>query len=295
MLGVFFAMLLNLLVIAKSNHHINPNGTDVYPKELFLFGIPFAFSTTMYLVVPLVEKLIIRDKTDWTTLAIYTAAAIFITVMSLVKQTVNSIWVPYVYKEYTNEEDFKNTFHNIGLSLSWLTVCILAFVVLTRRWLVLIFSTEYYDSRLIAPALMCGACFDLLASIYSIGINIKKKTRYHVAVPIIQIMVSVSLLFILLPILGIRATGISYMFSIALSRGYQIFVGLKLYGTNKSYFGLILMMALYLSVGILSCMFENLIFDAICSVGMFLVASIIARRELVIICKMILGKKSIKD
>lgn len=288
MLGVMCAMLLNMVVVVKSNHSYNPNGIEVSAKELFFFGIPFAFSSTMYLIVPVVEKLIIRKKTDWTTLAIYTAAAIFITVMSLIKQTVNSIWVPYVYKEYENKKTFKETFNTIGMALSWFSVCILSFVIVTRRWLVLVFDTEYYDTRLIAPALMCGACFDLLSSIYSIGINIKKQTKYHILVPIVQILVSVSFLTILLPILGVRATGISYMFSIALSRGIQIIIGLKLYGTGKKYTGLLTMIILYLLVGILSCLFETMIFDVGCAVSMFCVATFVARNELKAVVKMII-------
>ena len=288
-IGVLIAMLLNSIVITKSIHKDNPDGKEVDAKEMLRFGIPFAFSSTMYLIVPLVEKIVIREKTDWTTLAIYTAAAIFITVMSMIKQTTNSIWVPFVYKEYGNENSFKKVFHDIGVSLSWFSTFILSFTVLTRRWLVMIFSSEYYDTRLIAPALMCGACFDLLSCVYAIGINIKKKTQYHILVPVIQLFVSISLLNLLLPALGIRATGIAYMFSIACSRGYQISVGLKLYGTDRNYTGLMLMMVLYLSVGILSCIFDTIAFDVLCASLMIIVATLIARKELLSIGKAIVS------
>ena len=131
----------------------------------------------MFWVVPLLEKIIIRDLTNWTVLAIYTSAAIFVTAMGLIKTTVNSIWVPYVYKNYTNETEFKKIFRQVGVSLCWLCLMILAGLIVVRRWVVFIFDSAYYDSMLIAPALVCGACFDLLTCIYSIGINIKKKTQ----------------------------------------------------------------------------------------------------------------------
>ena len=177
MVGVLCALAINLVVVVKVKHGANPEGEDITSKELFSFGVPFAISSTMFWVVPLLEKIIIRDLTNWTVLAIYTSAAIFVTAMGLIKTTVNSIWVPYVYKNYTNETEFKKIFRQVGVSLCWLCLMILAGLIVVRRWVVFIFDSAYYDSMLIAPALVCGACFDLLTCIYSIGINIKKKTQ----------------------------------------------------------------------------------------------------------------------
>jgi hypothetical protein len=104
--GVTVALLINLMVVTRMPHKINPDGEDISSKELLRFGLPFAFSTTLFFTIPLIEKIIIRTQTSWETLAIYTAAAIFVTVMNLVKTTVNSIWVPFVYKNYQNEVVF---------------------------------------------------------------------------------------------------------------------------------------------------------------------------------------------
>ena len=84
-------------------------------------------------------------------------------------------------KNYTNEAEFKRIFRQVGISLCWLCLVILAGLIVVRRWVVCIFDSAYYDSMLIAPALVCGACFDLLTCIYSIGINIKKENTvsYH--------------------------------------------------------------------------------------------------------------------
>ena len=89
-----------------------------YAPKKHLYGCDR--SSTMFWVVPLLEKIIIRDLTNWTVLAIYTSAAIFVTAMGLIKTTVNSIWVPYVYKNYTNEVEFKRIFRQVGISLCWL-------------------------------------------------------------------------------------------------------------------------------------------------------------------------------
>lgn len=280
MVGVLCALAINLVVVVKVKHGANPEGEDITSKELFSFGIPFAISSTMFWVVPLLEKIIIRDLTNWTVLAIYTSAAIFVTAMGLIKTTVNSIWVPYVYKNYTNEVEFKRIFRQVGISLCWLCLVILAGLIVVRRWVVCIFDSAYYDSMLIAPALVCGACFDLLTCIYSIGINIKKKTQFHIIVPFVQLAISMATLYIGLPRWGLIATGISYLLSIAISRIVQMIIALHYYGTDGGYGKLAIMLGIYIVVGILSCFVSNIQFDILCGFLLLVLGTVVAGKDL---------------
>lgn len=280
MVGVLCALAINLVVVVKVKHGANPEGEDITSKELLYFGVPFAISSTMLWVVPLLEKIIIRDLTNWTVLAIYTSAAIFVTAMGLIKTTVNSIWVPYVYKNYTNEAEFKKTFRQVGVSLCWLCLMILAGLIVVRRWVVFIFDSAYYDSMLIAPALVCGACFDLLTCIYSIGINIKKKTQFHVIVPFVQLAISMATLYIGLPRWGLIATGISYLLSIAISRIVQMAIALHYYGIECGYGKLAIMLGIYIAVGILSCFVSSIQFDILCGLFLIVFGTVIAGKDL---------------
>ena len=280
MVGVLCALAINLVVVVKVKHGANPEGEDITSKELLYFGVPFAISSTMLWVVPLLEKIIIRDLTSWTVLAIYTSAAIFVTAMGLIKTTVNSIWVPYVYKHYTNEAEFKKTFRQVGVSLCWLCLMILAGLIVVRRWVVFIFDSAYYDSMLIAPALVCGACFDLLTCIYSIGINIKKKTQFHVIVPFVQLAISMATLYIGLPRWGLIATGISYLLSIAISRIVQMAIALHYYGIECGYGKLAIMLGIYIAVGILSCFVTSIQFDILCGLFLIVFGTVIAGKDL---------------
>lgn len=280
MVGVLCALAINLVVVVKVKHGANPEGEAITSKELLYFGVPFAISSTMLWVVPLLEKIIIRDLTNWTVLAIYTSAAIFVTAMGLIKTTVNSIWVPYVYKHYTNEAEFKKTFRQVGVSLCWLCLMILAGLIVVRRWVVFIFDSAYYDSMLIAPALVCGACFDLLTCIYSIGINIKKKTQFHVIVPFVQLAISMATLYIGLPRWGLIATGISYLLSIAISRIVQMAIALHYYGIECGYGKLAIMLGIYIAVGILSCFVTSIQFDILCGLLLIVFGTVIAGKDL---------------
>lgn len=278
--GVLCAFVINLVVVTKVNHETNSNSENITSRELISFGIPFAISSTMFWIVPLLEKIVIRDMTDWTVLAIYTSAAIFVTAMNLIKTTVNSIWVPYAYKNYTDEVGFKKVFRIVGISLCWLCIVILSGLIIVRRWVVCIFDSAYYNAMLIAPALVCGACFDLLACIYSIGINVRKKTKFHILVPCIQLVVSLSILFIGLPRWGLIATGISYLLSIAISRSVQMSIALHYCGIDGGYGKLFAMLGMYIISGILSCFFSSIQFDICYGLLLLVIGTGIAWKDL---------------
>lgn len=279
--GVFVALLINIFAVIGAKHSENPVGVDVSSKEMLRYGFPLALTTSMGFSIPLVEKLVIRQATSWDILAVYTAASIFITVMNMVKTTVSNIWTPYAYREYQNERKFKDAFFNIGISMTFFVVCILAGTILTRRWLVLILDRGYADVMIIAPAIVCGSCFDVLSMIYSIGIYIKKKTINQIIVPIVRIIISIPVLFIGLPIWGLQATGIGYLLSIAVSRTVEINMALHYYGTGRRNYKLFVLMGMSIAVSMLSLFVTSMLFDIIASVGIMLISVNLVWKELI--------------
>ncbi len=278
--GVFVALLINICVVVGAQHSENPQGFDVSSKEMIKYGLPLALTTTMGFSIPLVEKLVIRQETSWDVLAIYTAASIFITVMNMVKTTVSNIWTPYAYREYQNETKFKDAFFNIGISMTFFVVCILAGTTLSRRWLVLILDKGYVDAMIIAPAIVCGSCFDVLSTVYSIGIYIKKKTIYQIIVPIVRIFVSLPILLIGLPLWGLRATGIAYLLSIAFSKTIEIKMSLHYYGTGRKNYKLFSLMTMCIAVSLMSLFFTSILFDVAVSLGILLFGAVMVKDEL---------------
>lgn len=291
--GVVVALAVNLTVVINVSHGVNCAGNGVSSKELLQFGLPFAFSSTLFLSTPLIEKLIVRFQTSWDILAIYTSAAIFVTVMNLVKTTVNSIWVPYVYKNYQDEEHFKMIFYNVGIFLIAFCLSVVAVTILMRRWLVLVFDSRYYESMLIAPAMVCGACFDLLSGFYSIGINITMKTKYHIVVPIVQLIISSSLLFAFLSLIGLRATGISYLLSVSISRMFQMLIALRYYNTGKANTKMIVMFLVGVSVALSAVFFDSMMFDVISCGCLMLFVVLLSHKELSVIARFVFGNRKL--
>ena len=233
LLASLFAMLINISTLYRTKRIKVKTVKAVTTKEMLSYGIPLIITNVVMLIVPLVERLVVRDLAGWTILSIYTAASVFYTVIALMKVTIDNIWHPIVFKYYKNKEFFSSFLHDFGLLVTGVTVIGLGACVLLRRWLVLILDKAYFDVFLIAPAIMFSACYEIYTLIYGIGLNTEKKTSHVLISPFIQITLSLGLCYSLIPKMGLLGVGIASMVSVAASKTYQIVMGLKLYGTGK--------------------------------------------------------------
>lgn len=276
--GVTIALIANIFVLTNLRNKLYSGGETTNPKDLLTFGLPLMISYTLVFAIPFLEKIVIRKISDWDTLALYTAAGVFITAINLIKTTVNSIWIPYVYKEYSHP-NFKNKYHSFGILLTSFCVFIISCTLFSRRWLVLFFDSAYYDSMFILPAMVCGACFDLLTCVYSIGINISKKTKYQILFPITQICISLLFLLIFLPRLGFVTTGLSYLFSVSISRIFQISVASHFFSTGHSYVKPLIISSLGIIISVLSVFITSMFFDMVIPLLLLAITVFISHNE----------------
>ena len=288
------SVIINLLVFRKIPQGAIEKKQDVNQKALFTYGFPFMINNVLILVIPVIEKVIIRDLAGWEILSIFTAASVFQTVVSLLTNTVNNIWNPIVFKSYDDEKHFKPILHHFGMAITVISAVGLVACVLLRRWLVLLLDSDYFAVYIIAPAICFAACFSLIITIYSVGINIKKKTVHFVVEPIIQIIVSVALCYLLIPSLKLIGIGIAILSSIVLSRLYRMVVGLRLYSSGTSEWKSVLLCVVCTAVSVLSMFLTTLKHDIILAICLVLFTLIIMNKDIAVICKTFLSLVSSK-
>ena len=276
------AALMNLLIFTRLRNERNLSAESVTEKDLFTYGFPYMINNVIILIVPLVEKLIIRDVAGWQVLSVYTAAAIFQTVILIVTNTVINIWNPLVYKHCDNEEYFKPVLHLFGLAATVILVVGLSFCILTRRWLVLILDQSYRaDVSIIAPAILFGACFNVLNIIYSVGINIKKKTFYFIISPLLQLGISVGLCYLLVPSMGLVGVAIATLASLVISKTYRIVVGMRLYSTGVSEWKVVLLCLGGVASSVFTLFSTSMFSDLMVCVSLILFTLCVVNKDLV--------------
>lgn len=263
LLGGALGTLINVWLLLRLSSSSNADGSSITHREMLAYGFPHMLNSVLVLVIPLIEKLIIRDLAGWEILSIYTAAAVFQTVVLILTNTVYNIWNPMVFKHCDNPQTFKPILHNFGMVITAITTVGFALCVLLRRWLVLILDKNYFDVYIIAPAICFGACFSLVTVIYSSGINIVKKTIHQVIEPLIQITISLAGCFLLIKPLGLVGVGASVLLSIMISRLYKVIVGLRLYDTGVSEHKMLLLTGVCTVVAFASLFLTDFICDAV--------------------------------
>ena len=300
LIGSLLAMLINVWLIARPVSYKNDSGRPVKHRELVTYGFPIMLNNLLILVMPLIEKLIVRDTAGWQVLSIYTAAAVFQTVVMLLINMIDNIWNPLVFKHCNDEKKFKPIMHDFGLVVTVIVIVGFSLCVLLRRWLVLLLDPGYFDVYIIAPAICFGACFRLVSMIYSTGIHIAKKTIHFVVEPIIQMALSLALCFLLCKPLGLVGVGIAVTVSVVASRAYRTVVGLHLYDTGVSEHKIWVLMALCTAVAFATLFFTSVIADVVMSAMLIVSMLLILNKDLLAVIQtaktlMTSNKKTEKD
>lgn len=225
-------IITNLPLLSEKERVIYSHVEEINQRALLSFGFPLMVNNSLTLLIPMFERVIIRSLAGWKILSIYTAAAIFQTVVSLLINTLDNIWNPLVYQKCDNPKEFKPLLHKFGMLCTIITSVGLALCILFRRYLVIILAENYHSVFIIIPALVYGSCLNIISAIYGIGINIQKKTYHLIISSVIQVVFSVLLCYMLIPRFSLIGVALASLISIVMSRIYRIAVGLYYYNTG---------------------------------------------------------------
>lgn len=273
------ASMINISILFRINCETLAN-EKVNHRELLQYGVPLMINNVIVLIIPMIEKIIIRNLTSWEVLGLYSSAAFLQTVMLLLSQTITNIWTPLVYKLCDDESKLKPIIHTFGLACSFLVTICLAFCILARRYIVLLLDEKYYSVFVIAPAILYGACINIVALIYAVGVEIRKKTKILIFLPVMQGIISIALCLAIAPSMGIIGVAIASLVSIFISNGLRICVGLKLYGSGQCEWKSAILICTCVLFAIIALFFSTLKADIIMFVALLGIAIGIVSSEL---------------
>lgn len=276
-------------VFRKLGNVKNPEGKYITNREMLCYGIPFMINNVMVSLVPVMEKVVIRNLAGWETLSIYTAASIFQTVVFMVVNTLNNIWNPIVYKHYENKAIFQPILHTFGMVSAIILSLGTAACILLRRWLVLLLDTKYHIVYVIAPIIILASCFHFLSIIYSVGVNIEKKTVHFVIATMLQIVSSLLACYLLIPPLGLTGAALSMLISVGISHFYRIIAGLRYYGTGRSEVKAFLLCIVSILAAVYALVYTELYSDILLSGLLVLAAFAIVNKDLLPIIRSVVG------
>ena len=103
--------------------------------------------------------------------------------------------------------------------------------------------------------------------------------------PILQIVVSVTLAYILIPKLGLIGIGLAVLISVAINRLFSIIMGLYFYDTGVPEIKMFMLCALCVGAAVISLFWTSLIGDVVVSVSLLAALVLIFNKDMVSVVK----------
>lgn len=252
---------------------------DSKPIRLAKYGFPLALGSTFSFFVPFLERILLRELLGQNLLGVYSAASVFATIIGLLSVSINNVWMPFVYKNY-NEDDFDKVFGLAALGVTLFISLVCAFCIAVRKLLILILGSDFWAASSIAPDILFGACLIIVGNMYSIGIYLSKKSALNIATPIAQCVSLPIFFYLLVPQFGLAGAGAASLLATALGQLVRTALALRERAPKTGVKKSVSMVA----IGIICCLssgiFDSLISDLIIGVLLASFAIFVCRKEI---------------
>jgi len=184
-------------------------------KEYIAYGLPFLPALLAHWFFTSIDRISLRQYTNFEQIGLYSAAFKIVSVMNLVQTGFISYWVPLAYERYEKDSENKEFFRKAHLSASLVMFLFGMLLLSFKDIMFLILAKTYRGASYIAPFLILAPLLDTLSLTTMLGINFKKKTYWHLVVTSISAMANYIGNTVLVPILGAKgaaiSTGLSYI------------------------------------------------------------------------------------
>lgn len=199
-------------------------------KELFTYGLPFVFSMAITWVFQSIDKISIRSfSNDYAQIGLYTGAMYIISLLNTVQGAFTTFWTPVAFEKYASNPEDKGFFVNINEIVSLIMLLISVGLIATKDILIILLGQKYEGAQFIFPFLVFMPIMYTVSETTVLGINFKKRTKYHVYIAVFSAIFNVIGNLILVPMYGAKGAAISTGFS------YIVFFISRTYYGGKFY------------------------------------------------------------
>lgn len=235
-LSLFITTFISL-IIEKNFFKSKNNTSSVLFKELINYSFPIALTVSLNWIFSSSDKIIIKYFKNLTELGLYSAAFKVVSLLSIVQNGFTTFWAPVAYERYNQNSNEREFFEKVFKVVSFLILTIGICILMCKEILVYILGFKYEEASNIMPMLIFMPIMFLLSEVTGLGINFKKKTKFHLYISIIVSIINVLGNLILVPRYGAKgaaiSTGISYILFFYLRTYYSLKVVKFKFGIKK--------------------------------------------------------------
>ncbi len=184
-------------------------------NTLLNYGSPFIFSMAIIWVFQYIDRVSLRVFSNDYQIGIYAGAMMIIGMMNTIQGAFTTFWVPVAYEKYSNNPEDKEFFSNINQIVSVVMILVAIGLIATKDIIVLLMGSKFGEAVFVIPFLVFMPIMYTISETTVLGINFKKKTKYHIYVAVFSAISNIIGNIILVPKMGATgaaiSTGLSYI------------------------------------------------------------------------------------
>lgn len=224
-----FVLLSGARFVERGNWSAKNKSLRVSNHQLFKYGAPFIFSTTITLVFHSTDKLMLNILSDYNQIGLYSGAQNIVNLLTQVQTIFTTFWMPVAFEHYSKKANDKDFFIRINKVTSFAMLIVAILLLCFKDIVVLFLGAGYRDAVYIFPFLAFMPIMYTVSETTVMGINFHEKTSYHVWISGISSIVNAVGNYFLITQFGAKGAAISTGLS------YVVFFILRTFLANKVY------------------------------------------------------------
>ena len=222
-------LLLCARFAEHGNWHIKDKNLLTSTTQLFLYGLPFVFSTTITHIFNSTDKLMLKALSNYHEIGLYSGAQNIVNLLTQVQMVFTTFWMPVAYEHYSKNPDEKDFFVKVNKIISYGMMIIAILLLCTKDIVVLFLGKNYQGAVFIFPFLAFMPIMYTVSESTVMGINFMKKSSYHVWISVACACANAVGNYFLIKAFGAKGAAISTGLS------YVLFFVLRTILANKVY------------------------------------------------------------
>jgi O-antigen/teichoic acid export membrane protein len=212
-----------------SNAFIDSNKLKHTKGEIIRFAIPLVFTGLINWLFQSFDRVAIKEWATLEELGVYVAAYKVVSLINIIQAGFITFWAPVSYENFEKAPDNTIFFKEINQIVMVVMFTLCTGIVIFKDVIVYMLGKEYNSASQIIPFLILMPLMYTISETTVIGINFKKKTKWHILIVTISCLINLGGNFLLVPLIGAKGAAISTGFS------YIIFFSLRTYFSLKYY------------------------------------------------------------
>lgn len=206
----------------------NPSGADkTFPfgaDELFRYGLPLALASGVSMVFQATDRIALQAYCDLGEIGIYASALNLVNIFAIVQTSFNQLWAPSIVEHYANDPT-DTTFYERGYNIIFIAMFVFgATLIYAKELIAILLGEQYREAAFMLPFLAFHPMMYTISEASSVGISLKKKSKYQVYVSIASCILNIVGCITLVPLFGTYgaafSTGMSYVLFFALRTAF---------------------------------------------------------------------------